>query len=325
MKDMKLNLIYPVAILILILRPGTAFTQSNAVKPWWPHAQWGAGDQAGASNWITPEKILQAMSLVKTGKTYEMGQVYEQSMPLSGNRTYKLIIPSFPTHGPIGPEKVVFNDEYVSGEIGQVGTQFDGLGHVGMVMKQADGSTTEVFYNGFTKEEMRSPYGLQKLGIEHLKPIVTRGLMIDLAGFKKKNTVEDGFELTLADVKAALAHQGIAESWIEPGDAILFNFGWWRNWPNPGVMNETKRPKINKEVVQWLIDHKPSMVGSDAILDGAVFNVHTELTMKQGVFNLEWMTFEHMSEDKAYQFLFIFTPVRFKGATGSPGRPLGIR
>ncbi len=76
-------------------------------------------------------------------------------------------------------------------------------------------------------------------------------------------------------------------------------------------MNEKRRPKINKEVVQWLIDRKPSMVGSDAILDGSVFNVHNELTMKQGFFNLEWMNFEQMSEAKAYPFLFIFTPVRF--------------
>jgi kynurenine formamidase len=318
----------PVYILLIFCllhpSPGDCLAQSNT-KPWWPHAQWGAGDQAGASNWITPEKIIKAMTLVKTGKMYEMGQVYEQGMPLSGNRTYKLVIPSFPTHGPIGTEKVVFNDEYISGEIGQVGTQFDGLGHVGMQMKMADGSTTEVFYNGFTREDMRSPYGLQKLGIEHLKPIITRGLMIDIAGLKKLPTVQDGLELTLAEVRAALAQQGIPESWIEPGDAILFNFGWWRNWPNTWVMNESRRPKIHKEVVQWLIDLKPGMVGSDAILDGSAFNVHTELTMKQGVFNLEWMSFEQMSEDKAYQFLFIFTPVRFKGATGSPGRPVGIR
>ena len=90
-------------------------------------------------------------------------------------------------------------------------------------------------------------------------------------------------------------------------------------------MDTERRPKISKEVVQWLIDKKPSMVGSDAILDGDVFNVHTELTMKQGVFNLEWMNFQNLSEDKVYQFLFIFTPLRLKGATGSPGRPLAIK
>ena len=297
--------------------------QAQPVKPWWPHPQWGAGDQAGASNWITPEKILQALSLVNKGKTYEMGQVYENTMP-TGNRTYKLVIPSFPTHGPIGEEKVVFNDEFLSAEIGQVGTQFDGLGHVGMQMKQADGSVAEVFYNGFKREDMRNPYGLLKLGIEHIKPIITRGLLIDIAGLKEVSTIPDSFELSLAEVRAALARQGIAESWIEPGDALFFNFGWWRHWPNPVATNTDKRPKISFEVVQWLIDRKPSMVGSDAILDRSVFNVHTELTMKQGVFNLEWMNFEHMSEDKAYRFLFIFTPIRFKGATGSPGRPVGI-
>jgi hypothetical protein len=298
--------------------------RAQAVKPWWPHPQWGAGDQAGASNWITPEKILQAVSLVRTGKTYEMGQVYENTMP-TGNRTYKLVIPSFPTHGPIGEEKVVFNDEFLSAEIGQVGTQFDGLGHVGMQMPKSDGSVTEVFYNGFTKEDMRNPYGLLKLGIEHIKPIITRGLLIDIAGLRGVSTVPDSLELSLAEVRSALARQGIAESWIQPGDALFFNFGWWRHWPGPEATHTGKRPKISMEVVRWLIDQKPSMVGSDAILDGTVFNVHTELTMKQGVFNLEWMNFKDMSEDKAYQFLFIFTPIRFKGATGSPGRPVGIR
>lgn len=307
-----------------IMTPITAQTVASDA-PWWPHPIWGAGDQAGASNWITPEKIVKAMKLVKTGKTYEMGNIYEQSMPLSGKRSYKLVIPSFPTHGPIGPDQVVFNDEYITGDLGQVGTQFDGLGHPGRIMKMAKGDSTEVFYNGFTKAEMRNPYGLQKLGIEHVKPIITRGLLIDLVGLHGVHTVSDGYELSLIDLKAALVKQGISESWIEPGDAILFNFGWWRNWPQPWVMDGRRRPKISTEVVQWLIDHKPSMVGSDAILDGDIFNVHTELTMKQGVFNLEWMRFDQMSEDKAYQFLFIFTPIRFKGATGSPGRPIGIR
>jgi kynurenine formamidase len=318
----KFNLCFLLS-LILIFSSLHLLNAQATDKPWWPNVQWGPGDQAGASNWITSEKILKAISLVKTGKMYELGNIYEQNMPLSGNRSYKLVIPSFPTH--IAPDNVVFNDEYVTGELGQVGTQFDGLGHPGKVMKLGDGTITEVFYNGFTKKDMMDAYGLKKLGIEQIKPIITRGLLIDLVGLKGVPTVPDGFELSLADVKAALSKQGISESWIEPGDALLFNFGWWRNWPNKWVMDGARRPKISKEVVQWLIDKKPSMVGSDAILDGEIFNVHTELTMKQGVFNLEWMNFQNISEDKAYQFLFIFTPLRLKGATGSPGRPLAIR
>ena len=43
-------------------------------EPWWPHPIWGEGDQAGGSNWITPEKILEASRLVKSGQVYELGQ-----------------------------------------------------------------------------------------------------------------------------------------------------------------------------------------------------------------------------------------------------------
>jgi kynurenine formamidase len=56
-----------------------------------------------------------------------------------------------------------------------------------------------------------------------------------------------------------------------------------------------------------------------------VFPVHQELLMKNGIWNLENMVFDDLVSEGAYEFLFIFTPVRFKGATGSPGRPIAIR
>lgn len=298
--------------------------QTREAGPWWPHPLWGAQDQAGASNWISPEKIAAAAKWITTGKTYELGHLYEREMFVPSNRTFQLFIPSFPTYGPAA-DSVVFNDELLVAQIGQVGTQFDGLGHPGKLMTMADGTTTEVFYNGFTGAEMKNPFGLQKLGIEHIKPIITTGIMIDIPGGLGLDTLADGHEVSLAEVRAALVRQGIDESDISPGDAILFNFGWWRNWYTDFVMDDQRRPFISMEVVQWLISKQPSMVGSDAILDGQVFHVHTELTMKNGIFNLEWMDFESLLADEVYQFMFIFTPLRIKGATGSPGRPLAIR
>ncbi len=56
-----------------------------------------------------------------------------------------------------------------------------------------------------------------------------------------------------------------------------------------------------------------------------VFPVHQELMMKNGIFNLENMQFDELVADGVNEFLFIFTPTRFKGATGSPGRPIAIR
>ncbi len=309
---------------VLLFCINISLAQTREKGPWWPHPLWGPADQAGASNWITPERVLKAAQLVKSGKVLELGHVYDANMPLNGNRSYALRIPSFPTHGPDGPDKMVFNDEFLAAEIGQVGTQFDGLGHPGRQMKMADGSTTEVFYNGFNRQDMANPYGLQKLGIEHIKPIVARGILIDIAGLKNLPVLADGYEVGMADVLAALKKQGIDEKSIAAGDALLFNFGFWRHWPQKFVLDGDRRPHINMEVINWIKKKQPSMVGSDAILDGSVFNVHAELTMKEGIFNLEWMNFEKLLAEKRSEFLFIFAPVKFKGATGSPGNPLAI-
>lgn len=299
--------------------------QTRSEGPWWPNKLWGADDQAGGSNWITPEKIVKALSLVKTGKVFELGHPYERGMPMSGQRSYNMFIPSFPTYDPTGNDKLVFNDEYVTGEIGQVGTQFDGPGHVGRQMKMADGSTANVFYNGVNGDEMKNPYGLQKLGVENVKPIITRAILVDLAAYKGVNTMPENYEITLADIRNALDRQGMKESDIEPGDALLFNLGWWRIWPDKkAVQVESAHP--GKEVIDWIISMKPCMVGSDAILDSVPeYLLHKEVILKNGIFNLEFMSFESMaSEKQQYKFLFIFTPLRLKGATGSPGRPLAI-
>ena len=68
------------------------------------------------------------------------------------------------------------------------------------------------------------------------------------------------------------------------------------------------------------------MVGSDLILDtGPDYLLHENLILKNGIFNLEYLNFGTFpSADKKYTFLFIFTPLRLKGATGSPGRPLAV-
>ena len=300
-------------------------SQTRDSGPWWPHHKWGPKDQAGASNWITPEKIVEASKWIQTGVSYELGHIYEREMYVPENRTFELFIPSFPTYGPIGDHRIVFNDELLVAQIGQVGTQFDGLGHPGRQVTMEDGTVTEVFYNGFNTSEMKNPFGLSALGIEQVKPIITSGILIDIAAYLGRDILEDGYEVRLEEVKMALAREGISEDEIRPGDAILFNFGWWHNWGKDFVMDEHRRPRIHMEVVQWLIGKNPSMVGSDAILDGQIFHAHEELTMKNGIFNLEWMNFDTLTEDKVYRFMFVFTPLRIKGATGSPGRPIAIR
>jgi hypothetical protein len=302
---------------------GVANAQTREQGPWWPNAQWGAGDQAGASNWITPEKVLAATSLVKTGRVIELGHVYERGMPLIGNRSYNLFIPSFPTAGPFNGNGIVFNDEFVAAEIGQVGTQFDGPGHVGQKMKLADGTETIVFYNGANAEDMRDAYGLKRNGVENVKAILTRGIYIDLAAYKGVATLPEKYVISVADVRGALARQGMKEGDIEAGDALLFNLGWWRHWPRP-ISTSGSPAYAGAELVDWMIARKPSMIGSDANMDGPDALVHANMTMKNGIFNLESMNFSAMEKENSYRFMFVFTPLRLKGATGSPGRPIAI-
>jgi kynurenine formamidase len=312
------------------ITPITGTAQTREAGPWWPNAEWGAQDQAGASNRITAAKILAALQVVETGQVYELGQVYESSMPLVGTRTYGMKM--LATGAPFGDNRVVYNDEFLATEIGQVGTQFDGLGHVGGEVEFADGSRQLVFYNGFTAREMDDKAGLRQLGIEHIKPIITRGILVDIAAAKGVERLEGGYEVTLADVRSALRRQRIDEDSIEPGDAVLFRYGWAQLWDDAAVYGGAQ-PGIGFEVSDWLIEKQITVTGSDTTVTEVSPNpdaslsipIHQELMMKNGIFNIENMTFEALSDDAVYEFLFIANPIRFKGATGSPLRPLAIR
>src|SRR5687767_10596695 len=113
------------------------FAQTREKGSWWPSAH-GAKDQAGNSNYITPEKILKALRLPKTGQTYELGRIYEPEMPQYGYRPYFLTI--VPAAAPVKEGTGVAQQDYFTGFIGQMGTQFDAFGHQGKVVRMADRS-----------------------------------------------------------------------------------------------------------------------------------------------------------------------------------------
>lgn len=319
----------PLCILLCAITVSISYGQTREKGPWWP-SRWGPNDEAGASNWITPEKIMKAMTYVKQGKVYELGHAYERTMPYVGTRSYKLSVVD--TGPAAGTNKQLGNEEVISGELGQVGTQFDGPGHIGALTKYGDGTTKGVYYNGFTQEEVVHPDGLKKLGVHNVKPILSRGILVDVAAFKGVQRLSNGYEVTVADVKGALTKQGITESSIAPGDVIIFRYGWATLWNTPQDYTRNA-PGIGLEVAKWLVEKQVTMTGADS---GAtevnpnpnpdlVVPVHQELMMKNGIFNLENMDLESLSTDRVYEFFFIFTPIRFVGASGSPGRPIAVR
>jgi kynurenine formamidase len=297
---------------------------------WWP-SRWGPQDEAGASNWITPAKVLEAARLIKTGKIYELGRVYEAGIPAFGARVFALRIPGTPTGGPFGKNQLVYHDEFLATEIGQIGTQFDGLGHIGCQVGKPGDMAEMRYYNGFTELEMANPYGLQKLGMEKVKPFFTRGVLVDVAGLKGRR-LDKGEEITPADVQACLQRAGIADASIKPGDAVFFNTGWGSLWMKDNAKFNEGEPGIGMGVARWCVDKQLSMVGSDTWATEVVpspnpdlaFAVHNELITKHGIFNHENLDFGQLLADRVYEFVYVFTPLRIKGATGSPGRPIAI-
>ena len=131
----------------------TPLAQTREKGPWWPSPH-GGQDQAGNTNYITPEKILKALRIPKTGQTYELGRIYEAEMPQYGYRPYFLTI--IPAADPVKEGVGVAQQDYFTGFIGQMGTQYDAFGHQGKVVRMADGSLKNVYYNGFTQQDQNA-------------------------------------------------------------------------------------------------------------------------------------------------------------------------
>lgn len=311
-------------------QPAAGGAQTPIGAPWWP-SRWGAQDEAGASNWITPAKVLAAARLIKTGKIYEMGRVYEAGMPLFGQRAWSLRIPGTPSGGPFGKNQLVYHDEFLSTEIGQVGTQFDGLAHIGCQCGQPGDMNQMKYYNGITELDMADAYGMKKLGMEKVKPFFTRGLLIDVAAVKGRS-LNAGEEVTPADVQAALTRQGIADGSIMPGDALFFHTGWGSLWMKDNAKYNGGEPGPGMDAARWIVGKQPCVVGADCWAVEVVpnpnadlaFVVHNELITRNGIFLHENLDLSALAADRVYEFVYVFSPLRIKGATGSPGRPIAI-
>src|SRR5215831_14583579 len=285
---------------------------------WYP-SRWGANDQRGAANRMTPAKVLEAKNLITRGAVYQLGRVYEAGMPMFGTRHYSLRIPQ--AFKIAGSNQPVYHDELVSGELGQIGTQFDGLGHFGI---------GDLFYNGNNRLEFAHPEGLTKLGIENVGPLFTRGVLIDVARYKNVSQLEPSYEITAADLRGTLQRQNIE---IRAGDVVLIHTGWGSLWMKDNPKYIQTCPGIGTGAAQFLADKEVTVVGADnwgvevspnpnASLGAPV---HQLLLTKNGIYLHENLNTADLSRDNVYEFAYVFVPLLLKGATGSPGSPLAIR
>lgn len=307
---------------------------------WWPHPIWGEGDEAGSTNWYTePEVVLRALAEVRQGRVRRLGHEYDTEMPLFGTRQFSLVIPGAPTGGPLGGNRLVYNDEYVASQVGQVGTQLDGLGHIGVAIGDPGDQSAMRFYNGFTAAESIASTGLVRLGIEKLHPVVARGVLLDVAAARGVESLEAGQVITMADVRAALERQGMKDFAFAEGDAILFRTGWERHWKTDNAKYNNGAPGIGMEVARWIAeDVRAGLTGADTwpvdavtgegvpteVPADCIFCVHAYLQTRHGIVNHENLKLARLAQTGIYRFAYIFAPAPIRGATGSMGAPIAL-
>ena len=294
--------------------------QAQAAENWYP-SKYGADDQAGASNLMTPAKALEATKLIKTGNTVSLARTYQAEMPLFGQRVFAVRATSGLAGGPFGENHVIWMDDFLATEIGQVGTQFDGLAHIGV------GGDTELFYNGTPASEVIGGYGVKKLGIEHVKPFFTRGILLNFEALKGR-PMELGEEITVEDIEAAMKAQNLAE--ITEGDVVILHTGWGAKWIKDNATFNSGEPGIGIPAAEYLVGKGVAVVGSDAWAvevvpnpdKTQVFPVHQIFLAKNGIFIHENVATENLVAAGVVEFAYIFNPFAVKGATGSPGNAL---
>lgn len=314
---------------IIILVVALAFGMSGAsayAQSWRPPAddqrcpsKWGAGDQRGSANHMKPETVLRAARLIRTGEVIELGQVLSASIPILPGRRFDLIT----KRTVMNPEtnRRGSNEELVISEIGQVGTQFDGFSH------QTIG---ESLYNCYQMAEIATRTGFTKLGIENVGALMTRGVLIDVAGLKGVETLPDGYEITVQDMQQALQRQNLT---LQPGDAVIVHTGWGKLWGKENMRYSSRSAGIGAAAAEWLARQDPMLVGADnpginvaPNPDPQVSNpVHQIMLVINGIHLLENLKLDELVARRAYEFALVVQPLKIQGGTGSTVAPIAVR
>ena len=285
-------------------------------------SEWGPDDQAGAANRITPASVLEAATLIKTGKTYSLGVIIDASTPAFPPRGLSLTVVQPNQQESARPfANMTYNDDIFTGWLG-IGSQIDGLGHLG-----DDG----MYYNCNHARDFAAIGGLTKLGIEQVPPIVTRGIVLDMAGHFGVDHLDAGQHFSVEDVKAVEKKQGTP---IREGDVVLFHTGWTdaKMAPDP-VAWASAEPGQSEAVADYLASKKVVGVGADtwgvdvvpSENESRPFYGHVVYLKQNGIYIFETMNTGPLVRDDAFEFMFVLGPARVRGAVQMIINPIAIR
>ncbi|MBI2848085.1 MAG: cyclase family protein [Chloroflexi bacterium] len=284
--------------------------------------RWGDDDERGAANFITPEVLKSALGVVKKGKVYSLclplqlqfdgvtfapfanrvGSVHLMSLDggdFAAGRT--------PRDGRKSADDYLFL--FLHGS-----THIDALSHVWIDDK---------IYGGFSGDTVTST-GAEYCGIDKLKWIVGRGVLLDIARYKGVDVLGKSYAITPADLDGCAEQQGVD---IRSGDILLIRTGCINALKTDAGAWVSKQPGIGIDTVPWIAEREVCAVGADNTtleVQPIKKSVHVELLRNRGVYVMEMLSLDELAADKAYEFLFVAAPLRIGRATASPLNPLAI-
>ncbi|TAM74723.1 cyclase family protein [bacterium] len=281
--------------------------------------RWGEGDQLGALNLLTPERVLAALRIPKTGRVYRLGLLLDAGVPLIAGRTAPQhfmtsdggdYVARGRSHG-----TMIADDFLAMGP--SVGTHIDSLAHV-----WHDG----LMYGGVPGTEVRSS-GAKRNGIENAGAVVARGVLLDIAAHQGVEILPESFEIEPALLESCSSAQGVE---VGAADVVLLRTGWLRAY-QPNTRWEFREPGIGLAAARWLAERDVCVVGADnagievtPVSGTTAVPVHVELLRDRGIYLLEMCTLDELSHDRAYEFLFVASPLAIDGGIASPLQPLAI-
>jgi kynurenine formamidase len=309
-------------------------------KGWGP---WGKNDEVGSLNGMSAESMKAALGLVKQGRVYDLGVNYDAD-------SFK-----WPGHNPAaimtyrGPEgvrrqgdfKAAVDPKLNPGKVGwhscalfisdNVGTQIDSLGHI------TEGDDNH-WYNGFKEADWGGNFGIRKCDATTIPPIITRGVLLDVAGFRKVDALPEHYRITINDLEATMKEQKVE---LRVGDTVLIRTGTCKYWGANGADHKKiaahDSAGIDLAAARWLVEQKGAILigadtsglewapGPDEKAPGFI-PVHRYLLIQAGVHIGEFHFLEELAKDRTYEFCYICMTNKIRGAAaGFTLRPIAMR
>jgi kynurenine formamidase len=342
----RILVILAIFLAILAVRTGVTKTDEPPSKPGWKQGKgwgwiWGADDEVGSLNAMNNATRAKALRLATQGAAYDLGQTYSRrSFKFAGHSPGEILSFRSPEglHRMRDPDAIP--DEVNPASVrwhscalfisDNIATQIDGLAHI-------TAGEDHHWYNGFNEADWGGDFGVRKCDVTTIPPIVARGVLVDVAAFKRLEVLPAHYAITADDLKATLAWEGVD---IEPGDVVLVRTGTGRLWGEEGAdharLAEHDSAGCDLEATRWLVETKGAMlVGSDtsgfevAPAPGTAAQaipVHKYLLVDQGVHIAEFHNLEALSRDRAYLFCYVASTNKIKGTVaGTALRPLALR